>query len=70
MGAGVPTGGSDWTLTFFAGVAVAVGVAVGVAAAAVVVAAVCFSRGTRAYFHNPYLDLTFFGVTDDRVAKK
>ena len=27
-------------------------------------------RGTRAYFHNPYLDLTFFGVTDDRVAKK
>jgi hypothetical protein len=27
-------------------------------------------RGTRAYFNNPYLDLTFFGVTDDRVAKK
>jgi hypothetical protein len=27
-------------------------------------------RGTRAYFHNPYVDLTFFGVTDDRVAKK
>jgi hypothetical protein len=27
-------------------------------------------RGTRAYYHNPYLDLTFFGVTDDRVAKK
>lgn len=27
-------------------------------------------RGTRAHFDNPYLDLTFFGVTDDRVAKK
>ena len=27
-------------------------------------------RGTRAHFNNPYLDLTFFGVTDDRVAKK
>jgi len=27
-------------------------------------------RGTRAYFHNPYIDLTFFGVTDDRGAKK
>ena len=27
-------------------------------------------RGTRAYFHNPYVDLTFFGVTDDRLAKK
>lgn len=27
-------------------------------------------RGTRAYFHNPYVDLTFFGITDDRVAKK
>jgi hypothetical protein len=27
-------------------------------------------RGTRAYFDNPYVDLTFFGITDDRVAKK
>ena len=27
-------------------------------------------RGTRAYFHNPYVDLTFFGITDDKVAKK
>ena len=27
-------------------------------------------RGTRAYYHNPYVDLTFFGITDDRVAKK
>jgi len=27
-------------------------------------------RGTRAYFNNPYVDLTFFGVTDDKVAKK
>ena len=27
-------------------------------------------RGTRAYFHNPYLDLTFFAVTDDRIAKR
>jgi hypothetical protein len=27
-------------------------------------------RGTRAHFHNPYVDLTFFGITDDRVAKK
>ena len=26
-------------------------------------------RGTRAYFHNPYVDLTFFGITDDRIAK-
>jgi hypothetical protein len=27
-------------------------------------------RGTRAYFDNPYVDLTFFGITDDKVAKK
>jgi len=27
-------------------------------------------RGTRAYFHNPYVDLTFFGVTDDKLRKK
>ena len=27
-------------------------------------------RGTRAHFHNPYVDLTFFGITDDKVAKK
>ena len=27
-------------------------------------------RGTRAHFNNPYLDLTFFGVTDDKVGKK
>ena len=27
-------------------------------------------RGTRAYYQNPYIDLTFFGVTDDKVAKK
>jgi len=27
-------------------------------------------RGTRAYFDNPYVDLTFFGVTDDKVRKK
>ena len=27
-------------------------------------------RGTRAHFDNPYVDLTFFGVSDDRVAKK
>jgi hypothetical protein len=27
-------------------------------------------RGTRAYYHNPYVDLTFFGITDDRLAKK
>ncbi len=27
-------------------------------------------RGTRAHYDNPLLDLTFFGVTDDRVAKK
>ena len=27
-------------------------------------------RGTRAYFRNPYVDLTFFGITDDKVAKK
>jgi hypothetical protein len=27
-------------------------------------------RGTRAYLDNPYVDLTFFGVTDDKVRKK
>jgi len=27
-------------------------------------------RGTRAHFDNPLLDLTFFGVADDRIAKK
>jgi len=27
-------------------------------------------RGTRAYLGNPYVDLTFFGITDDRVPKK
>ena len=27
-------------------------------------------RGTRAHFNNPYLDLTFFGVTDDKVGKR
>jgi hypothetical protein len=27
-------------------------------------------RGTRAHFDNPYVDLTFFGITDDKVAKK
>src|SRR2546422_2918738 len=27
-------------------------------------------HGTRAHFHNPYVDLTFFGITDDKVAKK
>ena len=27
-------------------------------------------RGTRAHFNNPYVDLTFFGITDDKVAKK
>ena len=27
-------------------------------------------RGTRAHYDNPLLDLTFFGVSDDRVAKK
>ena len=48
MGAGVPTGGSDWTLIFFGGFGVAAGVAVAVAAGAVVAAAVCFARGTRA----------------------
>lgn len=26
-------------------------------------------RGTRAYYHNPYVDLTFFGITDDRLPK-
>jgi len=27
-------------------------------------------RGTRAHFDNPYVDLTFFGINDDKVAKK
>lgn len=27
-------------------------------------------RGTRAHFDNPYLNLTFFGISDDRVGKK
>ena len=27
-------------------------------------------RGTRAHFDNPYVDLTFFGIADDKVAKK
>lgn len=27
-------------------------------------------RGTRAHFANPLLNLTFFGVSDDKVAKK
>ena len=27
-------------------------------------------RGTRAYFDNPFVDLTFFGINDDKVAKK
>ena len=27
-------------------------------------------RGTRAHYDNPYLNLTFFGISDDRVAKK
>jgi len=27
-------------------------------------------RGTRAHFNNPYVDLTFFGISDDKVAKK
>jgi hypothetical protein len=27
-------------------------------------------RGTRAYYDNPYLNLTFFGISDDKVAKK
>lgn len=26
-------------------------------------------RGTRAFYRNPYVDLTFFGITDDRIAK-
>jgi hypothetical protein len=25
-------------------------------------------RGTRAYFDDPYVDLTFFGISDDKVA--
>jgi len=27
-------------------------------------------RGTRAHFDNPYLNLTFFGISDDKVAKQ
>jgi len=27
-------------------------------------------RGTRAHFDNPYLNLTFFGISDDRVGKQ
>jgi hypothetical protein len=27
-------------------------------------------RGIRAHFDNPYVDLTFFGINDDKVAKK
>lgn len=27
-------------------------------------------RGTRAHYDNPYLNLTFFGISDDRVPKK
>jgi hypothetical protein len=27
-------------------------------------------RGTRAYYDNPYINLTFFGISDDRVGKK
>jgi len=27
-------------------------------------------RGRRAYLDNPYVDLTFFGINDDKVAKK
>jgi hypothetical protein len=27
-------------------------------------------RGTRAHFDNPYVDLTFFGIADDKVSKK
>ena len=27
-------------------------------------------RGTRAHYDNPYLNLTFFGISDDRAAKK
>jgi hypothetical protein len=26
-------------------------------------------RGTRAYLDNPYVDLTFFGISDDEVGK-
>jgi hypothetical protein len=26
-------------------------------------------RGTRAYYDNPYVDLTFFGISDDKVGK-
>jgi hypothetical protein len=27
-------------------------------------------RGTRAHFDDPFINLTFFGVSDDKVAKK
>jgi len=27
-------------------------------------------RGTRAHFHDPLINLTFFGVSDDKVRKK
>ena len=27
-------------------------------------------RGTRAYFDNPLINLTYFGISDDRVGKK
>jgi len=27
-------------------------------------------RGTRAHYDNPYVDLTFFGISDDHVPKK
>jgi hypothetical protein len=27
-------------------------------------------RGTRAHFDNPFLDLTFFGISDDKISKK
>ena len=26
-------------------------------------------RGTRAYYDNPYVNLTFFGISDDKVGK-
>ena len=27
-------------------------------------------RGTRAHYDNPYINLTFFGISDDRVGRK
>ena len=27
-------------------------------------------RGTRAYFDDPFINLTYFGISDDRVGKK